>query len=226
MRVAALQWRLTIRGLSGDTDVATPSEKPLTQLLAAVGRGDGAAREKLWSLIYGELHNLAQHQMADEASGHRRQPTSLVHEAYLRLMGGENIQWANRRQFFSVAAQAMRHIRIDDARKRNRLKRGGKGKPQRLDEASAHPQNGWGIAVFDQDPAEVLAVNEALDRLKQTDPRKAEVVMLRYFAGLTVDETAEALEVSPRTVDSDWRFARLWLHRELSKGDTTASQGQ
>ncbi|MFH1748120.1 MAG: sigma-70 family RNA polymerase sigma factor [Planctomycetota bacterium] len=179
----------------------------ITQLLAAVGQGDAEARDKLWALIYDELHRVAQHQMADEAPGRTLQTTALVNEAYLRLVGGDNVQWANRRHFFAAAAKAMRHIRVDYARKRNSLKRGA----------------GWraGLPVeeqgaFDRDADEALVIDEALSKLERTDPRKAEVVMLRYFAGLTVDETAEALELSPRTVDSDWRFARVWLKRELS----------
>ena len=165
-------------------------------------------------MIYDELHGLAQRQLAGEARGRTLQPTALVHEAYLRLVGGNwNIRWANRRQFFAIAAKAMRRLRVDDVRRRRRLKRGGDNKSASLQDAPA---------PLDQDPDEVLAVHEALDRLAVADPRKAEVVMLRYFAGLTVDETAEALGLSPRTVDSDWRFARLWLRRELTKGDTTA----
>ena len=185
----------------------------VTQLLAAAGEGDGSAVNQLWSLIYDELHRLAQGQLAAERGGQTLQPTTLIHEAYLRLTGDEDVQWANRRQFFAAAAQAMRRIRIDDARKRNRQKRGGGDQPGRL--ATEPP-------VFDQDPTEVLAVDEALGRLEQIDARKAEVVLLRYFTGLTVIETAEVLAVSPRTVDNEWRFARAWLRRELSRGDTGA----
>ncbi len=195
----------------------TAPSNPITQLLAAIGEGDASAREKLWSLIYDELRRLAQRQMVGERRDCTLQPTALVHEVFLRLMGGEHTQWANRRHFFKVAAQAMRHIRIDDARQRGRLKRGGGQKPSPLQSAPA---------IFDQDPSEVLAINEALKNLERTDTRKAEVVMLRYFAGLTVDETAEALGLSPRTVDSDWQFARVWLHRELSRGDTTVGGEQ
>jgi RNA polymerase sigma factor (TIGR02999 family) len=186
----------------------------VTQLLAAAGRGDKAAHDRLWSLIYRELHALAQHQLADEAAGHRRQPTSLVHEAYLRLTAGAEVQWANRRHFFAAAAKAMHQIRIDDARKRKRLKRGGGQKR----DGREGTEKGFSVqqaAVFDQDPAEVLAIDEALAKLEKEDPRKAEVVMLRYFAGLTVDECAEALGLAPRTVKNDWQFARTWLHREL-----------
>ncbi len=193
--------------------MTSPKQSPLTELLAAVSDGDPAAQGKLWSAIYGELRRVAQQQMAGETPGRTLQPTALVHEAYFRLFGDKKVQWANRRHFFAAAAEAMRRIRVDDARIRNRLKRGGGEQPGAILDAPA---------VFDQDPIEMLAVDEALDRLGQTDARKAQVVKLRYFAGLTVDECAAVLEVSPRTVDKDWAFARAWLHRELSKGDTNA----
>jgi len=180
---------------------------PVTQLLAAVSRGDASAQETLWSLVYDELRAVARHQLADEAAGHRRQPTSLVHEVYLRLMGGEGPEWANRRHFFRVAAQAMRRIRLDDARTRKRLKRGGGADPGQL---LVEP-----LAV-DLDPDIVLGIDEAMSKLEQEEPQKAEVVLLRYFAGLSIDECAAVLGISPRTVDYWWRFARAWLHRELS----------
>ncbi len=184
---------------------ATP--KPITELLAAVGRGDGAAREKLWALIYEELHRLAHCELGGHNPLRNPHPTSLVHEAYFRLTANEPVEWANRRHFFAAAAKAMRCIRIDDVRKRNRLKRGGGRQPAPLGEAPPG---------LNQDPAELLAVDEALNKLEEKDPRKAEIVMFRYFAGLTRDETAAALEVSPRTVDNEWRLARAWLYRELS----------
>jgi len=187
--------------------MTTPRSDSVTELLAAVAQGDTSARGRLWSLVYDELHRVAQRQMADEAPGRTLQTTALVNEAYLRLVGRENIQWVNRRHFFSTAAKAMRSIRIDDARKRKRLKRGGDRQAAPLDETAGS---------FDQDPDEVLAIDEALTKLEQTHPLQAEVVMLRYFTGLTVEETAHALDVSPRTVDREWLFARAWLHRELS----------
>jgi RNA polymerase sigma factor (TIGR02999 family) len=179
---------------------------PITQLLAAVGQGDAGAQDQLWAAIYNELRQLAHHQLRPEPIGPSLQTTVLVHEAYLRLLGDAKTDWANRRHFFAAAAQAMRRIRVDDARKRNSLKRGGGHAP----ELHAEP------AAAASDDADLLALDEALKKLEQDAPRQAEIVMLRYFAGLNVDETAQALDVSPRTVDTDWRLARAWLHRELS----------
>ena len=182
----------------------------LTQLMAAASRGERAAQDRLWRLIYDELHQIAGAQMGREQPGRTLQTTALIHEAYLRLTGGSQSQWANRGHFFAAAAEAMRRIRVDDARKRGRIKRGG-GQPSfpMIDEPAAD----------DRDATEVLAVNDALAKLEECAPRQAEIVKLRYFAGLTGEETAEALGVSPRTVDSDWRMARAWLHRELGGSD-------
>ncbi len=193
--------------------MTVPSPNLVTQLLAAAGRGEATAQNKLWSVIYDELHALAQWQMAREPPGHTLQATALVHEAYLRLVGDEEVQWANRRHFFAAAAQAMRRIRIDEARRRRTRRRGGDRQRVPLSEADA---------VSDQDSATLLALDEALKKLERVEPRQAEVVLLRYFAGMTVEETARALDLSPKTVNNEWRFARAWLHRELTKGDTSA----
>ncbi len=188
-----------------------PADNPVTQLLSSTAGGDEGARRELWTIIYDELHSMAKQQMACEAPGRTLAPTALVHEAYFRLFGQDAAAFANRRHFFAAAAKTMRRIRIDDARSRNRLKRGG----------GLSPDHGTqSFAVWDQDPAVVLAVDEALAGLEATDPRKAEIVTMRFFAGMTVKEIAAALDVSPRTVDYEWRFARAWLQRELSKGDT------
>lgn len=185
----------------------------LTQLLTAAHLGDAAAQEQLWSKVYGELKSVAHRMMAGEKPGRTLHPTALVHETWLRLFGDNPSPFDNRRHFFATAAKAMRHIRVDDVRRRNRAKRGGgRQREGTLDEP----------AIFDQDPAEVMGVHEALDRLEQEDPQKAEIVMLRYFAGLGEEETAAALGVSRRTVQIKWRVAKAWLHRELSKGDTVA----
>jgi RNA polymerase sigma factor (TIGR02999 family) len=185
--------------------------EPVTQLLVAASQGDTRAGSRLWTVVYDELRRLAQRQLANEGRDCTLESTALIHEAFLRLVGEEPVEWASRRHFFAAAARAMRHIRIDDARKRGRIKRGGDQQAQALRDE---------LAVFDNDPMEVLAVDEALKKLEEVAPRQAEVVMLRYFAGLSVDETAQALGVSPRTVDYEWRFARAWLHRELGRGDT------
>ncbi len=210
--------------------MADQSQGQITQLLDAVGRGEGDAVDRLWALIYEELRGLARHQMAAEPPGKTLQPTALVHEAYLRLFGDSGGSFANRKHFFAAAARAMRCIRTDDARRRNRQKRGGDGGVRsegtgpggcsasdlgRVHSAARLPVED--VAAFDQDPAELLAVDEALGRLEREDPRKAKVVEMRYFVGLTIEETAEVLDVSPRTVDSDWRFARAWLHDALGE---------
>lgn len=194
--------------------MTAPNPEPVTQLLAAAGRGDEHAGDRLWSVLYDELRRLARSQLAGEGRGCSLESGSLVHEAFIRLIGDQPVEWANRRHFFAAAARAMRNIRIDDARRRGRAKRGGD---------QAHGQMHDQAAIFEDDPVEVLAVDEALKQLEQTAPRQAEIVNLRYFAGLSVDETAQVLDVSPRTVDYEWRFARAWLHRELGKGDTRAS---
>ena len=185
---------------------------PITQLLDAVGGGDSEALNRLWSTVYDELHRLARSQLAQEGSGCSFQTTSLVNETYLRLIGDGDVSWANRRHFFGAAAKAMRRILVDDARMRERLKRGGGQAPGPLLDELPGPE---------QDPLKLLAISEALEKLEHVDPPRAEIAMLRYFAGLSIDETAAAINVSPRTVDTGWRFARAWLHRELSKGDST-----
>jgi len=180
----------------------------VTQLLHRVSDGDTEARGALLALVYDELRRIAGHQVAFENKRQALQPTELVHEAYLRLFESSNNAFENHRHFFTAAASAMRRIRVDDARKRNRQKRGGDHKLSELPED---------IPVFDQDVAEVLSVHEALEQLEATAPRLAEIVMLRYFAGYTIGECATILGVSGRTVDNDWRFARAWLHEALSK---------
>ena len=183
------------------------SRQEITQILKAVARGEKEAGDRLWKLVYGELRSIAAAQMAKEASGRTLQPTALVHEAYFRLFGKNGAAYENRAHFFSSAARVMRQIRVDDARKRKSLKRGGGNKPGELIEEPA---------VFDQDPTEIIEVHEILDKLEEVDPLKAQLVMLRYFAGLNTDECAAALGVSRRTVTNQWQLARAWLYRELS----------
>ncbi|MBU0639974.1 MAG: sigma-70 family RNA polymerase sigma factor [Planctomycetes bacterium] len=196
----------------GERIVASRPGTSVTQLLDAAALGERAAVNNLWSAVYDELHRLAQAQLVQEGPGCALQPTALVDEAYLRLIGDGHVEWANRRHFFAAAAKAMRRILVDDARTRGRLRRGGSQPPDALPDELPGPT---------EDPAKLLAIDEAMQKLEQADPPRAELVMLRYFAGLSVDETAAALGVSARTVDTGWRFAKAWLHRELSKGDST-----
>lgn len=199
------------RSAEAEATIGMQAAAAITQLLNLAACGDQAARESLWNAVYSELRNLAQMQLAAGDGRGRLQPTLLVHEVYLRLLGDGNSSWENRRHFFAAAADSMHRIRVDDARNRRRLKRGGGRQTVPLtDEPMAE----------EHDPLEILAINETLDRLKAADPIKYEIVSLRYFVGLTVEETAAAVGVSPRTVESEWRFAKVWLFRELKKGDT------
>jgi RNA polymerase sigma factor (TIGR02999 family) len=185
------------------------SAEEITVLLRAWSNGDQAALEKLTPLVYEELHRLARRYMAREQGGHTLQTSALVNEAYLRLVDARGVRWQNRAHFFAVSAQIMRRILVDFARARRNLKRGGGARPVSLDQAlSVSPELG----------PDVLALDEALDRLAVLTPRQSRVVELRYFGGLSEDEVAAVLEVSPRTVRHDWRVARAWLYRELSKG--------
>lgn len=192
----------------------------VTELLRAASRGDSIARQQLWSMIYDELHRRAAAQLAGDAIARHMQPTTLVHEAYLRIVGdagdesnGGGVNWTDRRHFFAAAAEIMRHIRVDYARKCASQKRGGRA-PSSLPETV--------VASFHDNPSELLGVDEALERLKKLDACKAQIVELRFFAELTVAETAELLGISPRLVEKEWQFARKWLYVELCKGDTRA----
>ena len=178
----------------------------VTRLLCALRQGTSSASEELLPLVYTELRRLAAAKMARENPGHTLQPTALVHEAWLRL---GDASFANRAHFFSAAAEAMRRILIDSARRRQRGKRGGGQEHVNVDDVE--------IAAPSANDDELLAINEALDRLATTDPRKAELVKLRYFAGLSFDEAAETLGISVPTAHRDWAYARAWLHQEIQK---------
>jgi len=188
----------------------------VTQLLDAVRTGDPAAADRLWQAVYQELHRMAEAKMAREANLQTLQPTALVHEAYLRLCVGGEGRFENRRHFFAAAARAMHQICVDYARQKGSIKRGGetsksqKVKTPKLEDAAAD------AAVVDRDPTEVLAVDEALQRLADEDAELVEVVRLRYFVGLGLDETAEVLGVSRRTVAYRWRLAKAWLYDALA----------
>lgn len=174
---------------------------------ASPGRGTPAAADDLVPLVYDELRRLARARMAREAPGHTLQPTALVHEAYLRLAAGAAPPFASRAQFFAAAAEAMRRILIERARRVRREKRGGGRRRVTLDE---------GLAGAEPPDAELLALDQALARLERLDPAMARVVGLRWLAGLTVEETAEVVGSSPRTVKRQWTAGRAWLHRELT----------
>ena len=185
----------------------TPPPARVTALLQAWSDGDQAALQDLLPLVEGELHRLARRYMRGERPGHTLQPTALVNEAYLRLVGVSRIRWQNRGHFLAVAARAMRHILVDLARARGYQKRGGG--------VAAVPLDGLDVAGATPGP-DVVALHDALEALAQFDARKSQVVELRYFGGLTVEETAEVLGVSPETVMRDWKFAKAWLLRQLS----------
>jgi RNA polymerase sigma factor (TIGR02999 family) len=180
----------------------------ITQLLQAWSEGDKSVLERLVPLVYDELHRLAHHYMARERIGHTLQTSALLNEAYLRLADSAKPDWKNRTHFFAVSAQVMRRILVDWARSRQALKRGGEGRPLELEES---------LVVADAPGADLVALDDALKALAALDPRKSEVVELRFFGGLSVEETAEVLRVSPETVMRDWKFAKSWLRRELKK---------
>jgi RNA polymerase sigma factor (TIGR02999 family) len=188
--------------------VATPSSEDVTQLLLAWAAGDQAALEQLTPLVYRELHRLARRAMARERPGHTLQTTALVHEAYLRLIDSSRVRWQNRAHFFAVSAQLMRRILVDFARSRQYQKRGGKARHVDLEEA---------VVVSPKRAADLVALDDALSQLASIDARKGQVVELRFFGGLSVEETAEVLEISPRTVLREWSLAQAWLHRELDQ---------
>ena len=184
----------------------------LTQLLVAWGNGDEGARDRLMSVVHQELHRLAHHYMRRESPGHTLQTSDLVNEAFLRLVDQRDVQWRNRAHFFGIAAQIMRRILVDYARSRHYVKRGGGTTEIPLDDA---------LVISNERNAEVVALDEALERLSDFDKRKSQIVELRCFGGLSVDETAEVLGVSPGTIIRDWTLAKAWLRREMSNaGDS------
>ena len=184
-----------------------PSVAGITQLLQAWGAGDEHALQQLMPLVYDEMRRLARRRLARERPDHSLQTTALVHEVYLRLVNSREIGWQDRAHFFAVCAQMMRRILIDFARSRLYENRGGGAHQVTLDEA---------LVVSQDAPGHLLALDEALTALAAVDPRRGQVVELRYFGGLSVQETAEALHVSEETVKRDWRLAKLWLLHELS----------
>jgi RNA polymerase sigma factor (TIGR02999 family) len=185
---------------------ALPNE--VTQLLINWSQGDRKALDDLIPLVQVELRRLARHYMAREKPDHTLQTSALINEAYIRLIDQQNVPWQNRAHFFAVSAQVMRHILVDHARKHRYAKRGG-GAPQvSLDEA---------VARVDQKADELVALDEALKSLAKLDPRKSQIIELRFFGGLNLDETAEVMKISSPTVQREWRSARAWLRHELNR---------
>ena len=187
----------------------------VTTLLRAWSEGDKEAQDRLFELVHGELHRLARQYMARERAGHTLQPTALVNEAYLRLVDIHDVRWQDRGHFFAVAARVMRHILVDNARARLYQKRGGGAAEVALDEAV--------FATPPQSDPDVIALDDALTALAQVDERKSHVVELRFFAGLSLNETADAMGVSTDTVTRDWKVAKVWLLREIKRKRESAS---
>jgi RNA polymerase sigma factor (TIGR02999 family) len=187
-----------------------PSSQDVTKLLVDWSNGDQAALDKLLPLVNAELRQLARRYMRRESPGHTLQTSALVNEAYLRLIDQKKVQWQNRAHFFGIAAQLMRRILIDHARSHHYAKRGGGALKVSLDEAAA--------AVTEARAAELLAVDEALEKLTAMDARKGQIVELRFFGGLTEEETAEVMGISTPTVQREWRAAKAWLRRMLTEG--------
>ena len=179
----------------------------VTQVLRQLSAGRGEGFDEIFPLIYRELRRQAARSLRRERNNHSLQPTALVHEAFLRLQEQRSVRWQNRSHFLAVAAQAMRRVLIDHARARRRLKRGGENSHVTLCE---------GIAAEESRSVDVLALDQALERLSTVDPRQGRIVELRYFAGLSVEETAEVLKLSPATVKREWAMAKAWLHAELT----------
>ena len=186
--------------------VAKPGEGNLTELLHDWCEGDKAALDRLTPLVYDELRRIAHRYVQREREGHTLQTTALVNEAYLRLAGQQKVAWQNRAHFFAVTAQVMRHILIDHARRRRYVKHGGEIQQVSIEDASV---------MTEQRAADLIALDEALVELAKLDPRKSRVVELRYFGGLSLEETAEVVDVSLMTVRRDWRAAKAWLYKRV-----------
>ncbi len=191
---------------SDTPDEGVPSRNDITQWLAVCREGDTAALERLLPLVYDQLHQQAVRAFSRERPGHTLQPTALVNEVYLRLADQHAMKWQNRAQFFGIAAQMMRRILVSHARARHAAKRGGGETQITLEE---------GLAATPQRDVNLLALDEALQRLESIDAEKGRLVELRFFSGLSVQETAEVMGVSPRTIDRQWQTAKAWLNREI-----------
>lgn len=194
------------------TGMGEAQSEPASEWIRSLGSGDAGATAALVPLVYDELRRLARAHLSREREAATLQPTALVHEAFVRLVGDKAARWDNRQHFFGAAALAMRRILVERARARRRLKRGG-GVDREDAELDAF------AAGLEHADEEVLALEDALERLSRTDPKKSEVVHLRYFLGLSIEETADALAISPTTVKAHWTFARAWLKREIENAE-------
>jgi RNA polymerase sigma factor (TIGR02999 family) len=188
----------------------TPSPNNVTQMLHDWSNGDREVVDKLIPVVYDELRRQAARYLRRERPGHTLQTTALIHEAYIRLIDQKNVRWQNRAHFYAISAQLMRRILVDHARSRQAAKRGGNDIKLPLEEA---------MVASDEREVDVVALDEALERLAVIDPQQSRVVELKFFSGLSVEETAEVLGVSPRTVKRDWNVAKAWLRREISEGE-------
>lgn len=185
-----------------------PTQQEVTELLLAWHSGDKTALDQLVPLVYDQLHAAAHRYLNRERAGHVLQTTALVNEVYLRLVDAQRVHWQNRAHFFAISAQLMRQILVDFARRRQKLKRGGQAHQVSFDEA---------LTIVPERSADLVALDDALHALEKLSPRQCKIVELRFFGGLTEDETAEVLGISPRTVRSDWGLAKVWLLREMSR---------
>jgi RNA polymerase sigma factor (TIGR02999 family) len=191
----------------GPVDLSKDRPANVTQLLIDWGKGNASARDDLMPLVYDELRRMARHYMKSEDRAHTLQPTALVHDAYIRLVDQNRVNWQNRAHFFGVAAQIIRRVLVDHARARHRLKRGGLAlKVTLIDDIAA---------AANQAELDLVALDEGLNRLAELDERQSRIIELRFFGGLSIEETAEALTLSPATVKREWSMARAWLFREL-----------
>ncbi len=196
------------RGVGRRVSLDTPGSQDITELLAAWGGGDQDAFERLVPLVYAELKRIARRHMFREAEGHVLQTTALVHEAYMKLVSSPGVKWQDRAHFFAVSSQQMRHILVDAARSRLRMKRGGEALTVSLDDAPM---------LSSSRAAEFVALDDALNELAALDPRRSRVVEMRYFGGMSVEETAAVLNLSPATVLRDWKAAKAWLYTQLNR---------
>ena len=184
----------------------------VTRILNAIEEGDTRAADELIPLVYEELRQLAAQKLAQESPGQTLQPTALVHEAYIRLVGSEDQNWQNRGHFFKAAADIMRRILIENARRKKSLNRGGSQQKIKMNEVF--------LAIEDPPQDDLLALDEALSQLAREDPRVSELVNLRYFAGLTLDQIAQIMKITRRTADRYWALGKAWLYQKMSEGET------